>query len=189
MQRRRLLLMNSIELGTRWAVFTASDRVVWRKLERQVQAFLQPLAEAGLFGPPAEPGAFQVICDERLNGIDEIAAGRVNLLVSLRSSRPGIYWSFVVTHGRERGAVRQVHSTVLPAGARMSLPAEERKEATDETERRSTVSQALFDYYQEPRPPSVVVRNSRPIAPPAGGLDAETIAAIHRELGGGGQRF
>jgi len=51
-QRHRLLVMNSIELGTRWALFAASDRVVWRKLERQVQAFLQPLAEAGLFGPP-----------------------------------------------------------------------------------------------------------------------------------------
>jgi phage tail sheath protein FI len=187
-QRRRLLVMHSIELGTRWALFAASDRVVWRKLERQVQAFLQPLAEAGLFGPPAEPGAFQAICDERLNGADEVAAGRINLLVSLRSSRPGIYSSFVVTHGREGSSVRPVRSTVLPAGARMSVSPEERREM-DETQRQRTVSQALFDYYREPRPPSVVVRNSRPAAPPAGGLDAETIAAVHRELGSGGQRF
>jgi hypothetical protein len=187
-QRRRLLVMNSIELGTRWALFAASDRVVWRKLERQVQAFLQPLAEAGLFGPPEEPGAFQAICDERLNGADEVDAGRINLLVSLRSSRPGIYSSFVVTHGREGSSVRPVRSTVLPAGARMSVPAEERKD-TDETQRQRALSQARDDYYQEPRPPSVVVRNSRPKAPPAGGLDAETIAAVHRELGSGGQRF
>jgi hypothetical protein len=187
-QRHRLLVMNSIELGTRWALFAASDRVVWRKLERQVQAFLQPLAEAGLFGPPAEPGAFQVICDERLNGTGEVAAGRINLLVSLRGSRPGIYSSFVVTHGREGSTVRPVHSTVLPASARMSVSPDERYEM-DEARRQRSQAQSLQSYYQEPRPPSVVVRNGRAKAAPAGGLDAETIAAVHRELGSGGQRF
>jgi hypothetical protein len=188
-QRRRLLVMNSIEIGTRWSLFAASDRAVWRKLERQVQAFLQPLAAEGLFGPPGEPGAFQVVCDERLNGLDEIAAGRVNLLVSLRTARPGVYWSFVVTHGRDGGSVRPVHTTVLPAGSRMSVSPETRSGPEDETLRQRTVAQSLFNYYQEPRPPSVVVRNSVPKAPPAGGLDAETIARIHHELGGAGQRF
>jgi len=187
-QRRRLLVTGSVELGTRWALFAASDRVVWRKLERQVQAFLRPLAEAGLFGPPEEPGLFQVVCDERLNGPEEVAAGRISLLVSVRSSRPGVYWSFVVTHGREGSAVRTLHSSVLPSGARMSVP----PEASDEPEdaaRQRRVAQSHFSYYQEPRPPSVVGRNSAPKAPPARGLDAETIAAIHRELGSGGQRF
>ena len=67
-QRRSLLLMASIERGTRWAMFEPSERAVWQKLERQVQTFLQPLAAAGLFGPAEEPGAFHVVCDERING-------------------------------------------------------------------------------------------------------------------------
>jgi len=189
-QRRRLLLMNSIEIGTRWALFDASERGVWRKLERQVQSFLQPFADAGLFGPAGEPGAFQVVCDERLNGPEEVAAGRVNLLVSLRTARPGTYWSFVVTHSREGGRLRPVRSVVLPSTARLSVEAEDLANAAAEAQRQRTVAQALYGHYREPRPPpSVVVRNSTPITAPAGGLDPETIARIHRELGGGLQRF
>lgn len=189
-QRRRLLLMNSIEIGTRWALFDAPERGVWRKLERQVQSFLQPFADAGLFGPPGEPGAFQVVCDERLNGPEEVAAGHVNLLVSLRTARPGTYWSFVVTHAREGGRLRPVRSVVLPSTARLSVEAEDLANAAAEAQRQRTVAQALYGHYREPRPPpSVVVRNSTPVAAPAGGLDPETIARIHRELGGGLQRF
>ena len=189
-QRRRLMLMSSVVQGTRWALFAASDRGVWRKIERQVQSFLQPLAAAGVFGPPQEPGAFHVVCDERLNGLDEIAAGRVNLLVSLRASRPGRYWSFLVTHGRDGSDVRPVRSELLAAGARMTIRAvDPAAPAPDAAPRERTVAQALYGHYQEPRPPSVVVRNSAPVAAPAGGLDAEAIARIHRELGGGGQRF
>jgi hypothetical protein len=189
-QRRRLLLMNSIEIGTRWALFDAPERGVWRKLERQVQAFLQPLADAGLFGAAGEPGAFQVVCDERLNGPDEVAAGRVNLLVSLRTARPGAYWSFVVTHSREGGRLRPVRSAVLPSSARLAVEAEELANAAAESLRQRTVAQALYGHYREPRPPpSVVVRNSRPVTAAAGSLDPETIARIHRELGGGLQRF
>jgi len=189
-QRRRLLLMNSIEIGTRWALFDAPERGVWRKLERQVQSFLQPVADSGLFGPPGEPGAFQVVCDERLNGPEEVAAGRVNLLVSLRTARPGAYWSFVVTHSREGGRLRPVRSVVLPSTARLSVEAEDLANAAAEAQRQRTVAQALYGHYREPRPPpSVVVRNSTPVSAPAGGLDPETIARIHRELGGGLQRF
>jgi hypothetical protein len=189
-QRRRLLLMNSIEIGTRWALFDAPERGVWRKLERQVQAFLQPLADAGLFGAAGEPGAFQVVCDERLNGPDEIAAGRVNLLVSLRTARPGAYWSFVVTHTRDGGYLRPVRSAVLPSSARLVVEAEELENAAAESLRQRTVAQALYGHYREPRPPpSVVVRNGRSVTAAAGSLDPETIARIHRELGGGLQRF
>ena len=189
-QRRRLLIMNSIEIGTRWALFDAPERGVWRKLERQVQSFLQPLADAGLFGGSGEPGAFQVVCDERLNGPDEVAAGRINLLVSLRTARPGAYWSCVVTHSRDGGRVRPVRSAVLPSSARLSVEVEELANAAAETLRQRTVAQALYGHYREPRPPpSVVVRNSRPVTAPAGSLDPETIARIHRELGGGLQRF
>jgi len=108
-----------------------------------------------------------VICDERFERHRGVAAGRINLLVSLRGSRPGIYSSFVVTHGREGSTVRPVHSTVLPASARMSVSPDERYEM-DEARRQRSQAQSLQSYYQEPRPPSVVVRNGRPKAPPPG---------------------
>ena len=191
-QRRRLLIMNCIEVGTRWVLFEAPERGMWQKLERQVQAFLQPLADAGAFGSPDEGGTFQVTCDERLNTPDEVAAGRVHLMVSLRSARSGSWWSFVVTHGREGSCVRPVHSTWMPEGTRMTVAGgeEPRPPVVEEPVRARPAPLSHDSYYREPRPvPSVVVRNATPIAPAAGGLDAEAIARIHRELGGGAQRF
>ena len=126
---------------------------MWRKLERQVQAFLQPLAEAGLFGPPAEPGAFQVICDERLNGVDEIAA-RTRQPARLAAQLPARHLLVVRGHARPRARRSPPGALHRAAGGRAhEPPADERKEATDETERQRNVSQALFDYYQEPRHP------------------------------------
>jgi hypothetical protein len=184
--------MDSIEVGTRWVLFEAPERGMWQKLEKQVQAFLQPLADAGAFGLPDEGGTFQVTCDERLNTPEEVAAGRVHLMVSLRNSRSGTWWSFVVTHGRDGSLVRPVHSTWMPEGTRMTVGEAEspRPEPIEEPVRTRPAPLSHDSYYHEPRPaPSVVLSNRTPVAPPAGGLDADAIARIHRELGGSGQRF
>lgn len=191
-QRRRLLIMNSIEAGTRWALFAVPARAMWLKLQKQVREFLQPLAEAGAFGSPDESDTFQVTCDERLNPLEEVAAGRVHLMVSLRNARSGSWWSFVVTHGREGSQARPVHSTWIPAGTRMTV-AEHQSASPEPVEEPAHARPAAVShdsYYHEPRPaPSIVARNPAPVATPTGGLDAEAIARIHRELGGSWHRF
>jgi hypothetical protein len=191
-QRRRLLIMDSIEVGTRWVLFEAPERSMWQKLEKQVQAFLEPFADAGAFGSPDENGTFQVTCDKRLNTPEEIAAGRVHLMVSLRNSRSGSWSSFVVTHGRDGSLVRPVHSTWMPAGTHMTVVEAElpRPEAVEGPPRPRPAPLAHESYYHEPRPtPSLVLRSRTPEAPPAGSLDTDAIARIHRELGGSGQRL
>jgi hypothetical protein len=189
-QRRKLLLMASIERGTRWAVFEHSELAVWQKLERQLQAFLQPLAAAGLFGPPGEPETFQVVCDERVNSPEDVAAGRVNVLVSLRAAQAGQWRSFMVTHSRAGSLVRPVRSKVLPPDTRMTVRGSDAPAAADDTQRQRTLAQALFGHYSEPRPlPSVAADARGAVAPATGRLDPETIARIHRELGRRLQRF
>ena len=164
---------------------------MWQKLERQVQAFLQPLAAAGLFGPPGEPGAFQVVCDERVNGPEDVAAGRVNLLVSLRTARPG---AIPVVHGdalarRQPRAAGALRAAAGEHAHDASRPRSWRTAATD-TQRQRTLAQALFGHYREPRPPpSVVAPHRTPVPPAAGRLDPETIARIHRDFGRRLQRF
>jgi hypothetical protein len=190
-QRRSLLIMASIERGTRWAVFETSERPVWQKLERQVQEFLQPLAAAGLFGAPDEPGAFQVVCDERVNDSDETAAGHVNLLVSLRAAQAGHWRSFMVTHSRTGSRVRTVRSNVLAPGTRMTVhgPAAT-PPAADETQRQRTLAQALYGHSAEPRPlPSVVAADRGAVGSATGRLDPETIARLHGDFGRRLQRF
>jgi hypothetical protein len=189
-QRRRLLLMASLERGTRWAKFEAPERAVWQKLERQVLAFLQPLASSGLFGSADEPGTIEVVCDERLNGPDDVAAGRINVLVSLPGGQPGQWRSFMVTQSRAGGCVRPVRTNLLPPGTRMTVQAPEAPRTAEDTQRTRTLAQELFGHYSEPRPvPSVVTTDRGAPAPAAGRLDPETIARIHRELGRRLQRF
>ena len=190
-QRRNLLLMASIERGTRWARFETSERPVWQKLERQVQAFLRPFVASGLFGSPEESDACLVVCDERVNGPDETAAGRINVLVSLRVARPGQWRSFMVTHSRAAGSrVRPVRSNVLPPATRMTVDVPKAPPAPEDTQRKPTLAQELFGYYGEPRPlPSIVATDRGAVGPAAGRLDPETIARIHRDFGRRLQRF
>jgi hypothetical protein len=189
-QRRLLLLMASIERGTRWAMFETSGRAVWQKLERQVHGFLQPLAAAGLFGPADDPGVFHVACDERVNAAADVAAGRINLLVSLGATAAGQQRSFMVTHSLAGSRVRPVRSNVLPAGTRMTVHEQEPASPLDDTQPQPTLAQSLFGHYGEPRPGQSLAPFDRgAVAPAAGRLDAETVARIHGELGRRLQRF
>jgi hypothetical protein len=214
-RRRELLVMGSIERGTRWSVFEAGDRNTWHMITRQVQDFLAPLAAAGLFGPAVGGDTSYVVCDERVNPAQEVAAGRVSFLVGLRSARPGDYCSFLVTHSLDGSYVRPARSTMLPAGTRMSVrgvvPGESRGDATS---RHRTLAQELFGYYREPRPkPSATSpafpSASQPMSPPtiqatrglelpsapppepasAGRRDDDAVSRFYRDFRGGGQRF
>ena len=203
-RRRALLIMNSIERGTRWAVFETGDRNTWHKITRQVRDFLAPLAAAGLFGPLDGEDACYVVCDDRVNARPDIAAGRVSFLVGLRSSRPGEYFSFLVTHSPDGCRVRPARSTMLPAGTRMTVkgvPGESRGEAA---RRPRTLAQELFGYYREPRPsaqaaaqspatsadsPSALAAAPPPEAAAAGRRDLDAVARFYRDFSGGGERF
>ena len=188
-QRRVLLVMKSIERGTRWAVFETHDPAVGKKVTRQVQAFLRPLARASLFGGrPGEDNSY-VICDERINSQDDLLQGRINLLVALKSTRPGDYQSFMVSHSAEGSAVRQVRSRWLPAGTRMSIPPSAQASVDlDATQPQRTLAQQLFGSYAEPRPGSLrgAVRRAAETTAARGG-DFNLVSDVHRDFGRGGQ--
>jgi hypothetical protein len=182
-QRRRLLLMAAIERGTRWAMFEGTERASWTRLERQIRDFLQPLADDGLFGRDDAMPPFEIVSDERINGLEDLAAGRVNVLVSLRTERARGYHSFLLTHSREGSRVRPVLTNVLPAGTRMTVrgsggigPAE------GLPARRPTLAQSLYGHYAEPRatPSGAPVAAAVPPAP--GRFDADSVARIHRDF-------
>jgi hypothetical protein len=189
-RRRALLVMSSIERATRWSVFETGDRNTWHKITRQVQDFLAPLAAAGLFGPAEGDDACYVVCDERVNPAQEVAAGRVSLLVGLRSTRTGEYFSFLLTHSPDGSHVRPARSTMLPAATRMTVKGVPVESRGEETPRRRTLAQELFGYYREPRP----TPSAPPSAPPpetaaAGGRDNDAVTRFYRDFSGGGQRL
>jgi phage tail sheath protein FI len=189
-RRRQLLVINSIEVGTRWARFEGRQHSSWRRLERQVRAFLQPLAAAGLFGLVAEGEPCSVVCDERINAVTDLETGRVNLLVALRTQRPDEYQSFMITHSPEGSTVRPVRSNRLPAPTHMTVPEEEYEPALEDTQPRRTLAQHLFGH-REPRPgsTSTVARFGQAEAAAAGRRDLDLVGLKGVEFDRRGQRF
>ena len=181
-RRRALLTMSSLEAGTRWAMFEAGDRRVWPRLERQVRMFLQPLAAVQLFGAGPSDDAFHVVCDERLNTEEDLAEGRVNVLIGLRSTRAEAYQSFLITHGIEGSSLRMVRSNWLPAGTRMSVHAAAPAPADDDItvpRRTLTAAEALVRARRvsSRRTGAPIIPVVGPLAPQSAAADGSTAQA------------
>ena len=189
-RRRQLLVINSIEYGTRWARFEGFDRSAWARLSRQVTSFLEPLANAGLFGATREDAPFHVVCDERINSGDDLSAGCVHLLVSLRAQRTDDYQSFMITHRPEGSRVRAVRTNRLPAGARMAVVEDDSQPALGDTQPRRTLAQELVNPSPEPRDGATsAARFGAPEASAARRLDLDLVARLNRDFDRRGQRF
>jgi len=187
-RRRWLQLMNSLERGTRWILHDVRDRNSWSRMRGQTESFLKPLADAGLFGEGPAESAFNVICDERLNSEEDLAAGQVHMLVSLRGLRPEEYRSFLITHGGQGSRVRPVRSNVLPAGLRLSIAVSPGEVAIDVIEHASaadlepTQPRAQFDHRPAgPDEPTTPVEVLSPAEAAVRGDDATTIVAEQAE--------
>ena len=60
-----------------------------------------------LIGRSTEENYF-VICDQRLNDVEQVAAGRFQLLFGFATSRPADFQAFLVTHEHGGSSVRAV---------------------------------------------------------------------------------
>ncbi len=107
-RRLALFIMASIERGTRWTMFEHNAPPLWARARGQVAAFLEALYQEGAFvGGTAEDSYF-VICDARVNGPEQVATGRFNLLFGFAASRPGEFHACLVTHRAGASQVRPV---------------------------------------------------------------------------------
>jgi phage tail sheath protein FI len=82
---RRFFLMveESIQEGTHWAVFEPNNQALWAKIKRNVTAFLTgQWRDGALFGTMPED-AFRVKVDEELNPPEVRALGQVIIEVGL----------------------------------------------------------------------------------------------------------
>lgn len=95
---RRLFIFieQSIMLGSQWAVFEPNDLTLWKKLTRDVRAFLQRVWRSGaLFGTTAEE-AFYVKCDSETNPRFLIDAGQVNVQIGVCPVKPAEFVIFSI---------------------------------------------------------------------------------------------
>jgi phage tail sheath protein FI len=103
-RRLALMILASIERGTRWLLFVRNATENWSRAALQVGSFLQGLADEGAFAGRDRGENYFVICDERVNGAQDVASGRVSLLFGIAASRPGEFHACLVTH--QAGASR-----------------------------------------------------------------------------------
>jgi hypothetical protein len=190
-RRRQLLVLNSIEHGTRWARFEGRDHNTWPRLARQVRTFLAGLAASGAFGKGDDMRDCEVYCDERLHGGDELERGIVNCLISLPALRPGELRSYLLTHRPEGSTIRSAQPRQLPAGTRFTVheqPPSSPDPTLEATAPRRTLAQELFASIPDQRP-AVSSSVPRPEAAAARRLDLNLIARLYGESERRGERF
>ena len=123
-RRLALLVVNSIERGTRWMVFEPSEPATWRRAERQVRDFLGMLEERGAFADRAQGDRWFAVCDERVNRERHREQGVFNLMFGIPAARPGGFHAWLVSHRPGGSQVRTVSPNLagLPdAGLTMAL--------------------------------------------------------------------
>jgi phage tail sheath protein FI len=87
----------SIERGTQWVVFEPNDEDLWRRIRRDVTAFLTRVWRDGaLFGSVPEE-AFYVKCDRELNPPEVRDAGQVVVEVGLAPVKPAEFVIFRIS--------------------------------------------------------------------------------------------
>ncbi len=107
---RRLFIMieQSIMVGSQWAVFEPNDHTLWKKLTRDVRAYLMRVWRSGaLFGQTPEE-AFYVKCDEETNPRYLIDAGQVNVQIGICPVKPAEFVIFSIGQWDGGGLIEEV---------------------------------------------------------------------------------
>jgi phage tail sheath protein FI len=95
---RRLFLVieQSILAGTQWCVFEPNDQNLWKKIVRNVRAYLMTVWRSGaLFGETPEQ-AFFVKCDSETNPPELIDMGQVNISIGIAPVKPAEFVIFKI---------------------------------------------------------------------------------------------
>jgi phage tail sheath protein FI len=95
---RRLLMMveESIALSTRWVVFEPNDEPLWKRITRDVRAFLTVVHRDGALKGRTPDEAFFVQCDGEVNTAESVDAGMVITRIGLAPVKPAEFVIFQI---------------------------------------------------------------------------------------------
>jgi phage tail sheath protein FI len=81
--------------GSKWAVFEPNDDLLWAQIRASFASFMTKLFRAGAFQGTKLGEAFSIRCDETTTTQDDIASGRLNIIVGFAPLKPA---EFIVIH-------------------------------------------------------------------------------------------
>lgn len=98
---RRLFNMieESIGNATRWVVFEPNDVSLWKRIIRDVRAFLMRLWRQGALMGRTPEQAFFVKCDDETNPPEVVDAGQVVILIGIAPVKPAEFVIFRIGQG------------------------------------------------------------------------------------------
>lgn len=106
-RRLFIFLESSLLKGTQGVVFEPNDRSLWKRIERDVGAFLRvQWREGKLVGDKPEK-AFFVKCDEETNPPESVDLGRVITLIGVAPSKPAEFVIFRIRQTRSGGGAEE----------------------------------------------------------------------------------
>lgn len=106
-RRLSLMILESVERGTRWAVFEHSDARLWALLREQVDQFLLGIWEQGGLCGDDPSQAFYVMCDAETNTGPETELGGVNIVIGIALRRPAEFVTFAISQQRDGAVVNR----------------------------------------------------------------------------------
>ncbi len=112
-KRLALLVVNSIERGTRWMVFEPNEPAAWRRATQQLREFMTALEERGAFAERESGDRWFVLCDERVNRERHREQGIVNLMFGIPAQRPGGFHAWLVSHRAGGSRVQTVSPNLV----------------------------------------------------------------------------
>ncbi len=92
-------ICESIEDGTRWVVFEPNDMSLWKKIERNVTAFLTNVWRDGALLGAVQEEAFYVKCDEETNPEEVRILGQVVTEIGVSIVKPAEFVIFRISQG------------------------------------------------------------------------------------------
>jgi phage tail sheath protein FI len=97
---RRLFLMieESIDEATQWAVFEPNDQPLWAQIRQAVTAFLTSQWRIGALQGATAAEAFFVTCDRSTMSQDDIDNGRLICLIGIAPVKPAEFVIFRIQH-------------------------------------------------------------------------------------------
>jgi hypothetical protein len=97
-RRLALHLAASIERGTRWVALEGNTPRSRERVCRQVEQFLASHAERGAFAGTLRNRDWFVLCDERVNGAEELQAGTLRLIWGYQTAHGSVRLAWLVEH-------------------------------------------------------------------------------------------
>jgi hypothetical protein len=93
-RRTLLFLRESIDEGTQWVVFEPNEPGLWKRITRNINAFLTVVWRAGALFGTTQQEAFYVKCDAEINPPEERERGRVITEIGVSIVRPAEFVIF-----------------------------------------------------------------------------------------------